>query len=59
MAARDNPWELGKALKGRLAEYWAYRVGDWRIVCEIDDRAVRILVITLADRGDVYRRQKP
>ena len=56
IVARNNPRETGKALKGKLAEYWVYRVGDWRIVCHIDDGTLRVLVVTMAHRGDIYRR---
>ncbi len=55
VATRKNPRELGKPLKGRLVEYWVYRVGAWRVVCEINDEAVRILIVTLAHRRDIYR----
>lgn len=52
----QNPRRLGEAYTGPLKGYWKYRVGDYRLVCEIQDRAVRILVIAIGDRKEVYRR---
>lgn len=52
----DNPRSLGKALVGTLDRYWAYRVGDYRIVCEIHDTVLSIMVIHLGNRREVYRR---
>ncbi len=42
-----------KKLKGR--EAWRIRVGDYRIIYEIHDRELQVLVITVGHRGDVYR----
>ena len=56
VAVQDDPRATGKALTGStLGRYWRYRVGDWRIVCSIDDGAVRILVVTLGNRREIYR----
>ncbi|WP_338050381.1 type II toxin-antitoxin system RelE/ParE family toxin [Rhizobium mesosinicum] len=44
------------ALKGsELGDFWKYRVGDYRVVADIDDGAVRILVVRVGNRRDVYR----
>ena len=43
-----------KALKGRFAGSYRYRVGDCRVVYTIKDREVTVFVITIARRGDVY-----
>lgn len=43
----DNPRIFGKALKGNLKDYWRYRVGDYRIIAEINDELVRILIIEI------------
>jgi len=52
----DNPRSIGHALTGsELGEFWRYRVGDYRIICEIQDKAVRILVIGIGNRRDIYR----
>jgi len=51
----DNPRTIGEALKGsRLGEFWRYRVGDYRIICNIDDKAIRILVLRIGHRSEVY-----
>jgi mRNA interferase RelE/StbE len=43
-----------KALKGRLAGSYRYRLGDLRVVYTINDRAITVYVITIAKRSDVY-----
>jgi len=39
----------------RLGIYWKYRVGDYRVISSIEDDAVRILVVRIGNRRDVYR----
>ncbi len=56
LAPLDDPRSLGEALSGaRLGSYWKYRVGDWRIVCDIQDQRVVVLVLRLGNRREVYR----
>ena len=56
VAPLENPRSIGEALKGsKLGDFWKYRVGDWRIIASIEDSAVRILVIRIGNRKDVYR----
>lgn len=56
VAVLDNPRSLGDALKGsELGEFWKYRVGDYRIIASIEDSAVRILVVKIGNRREVYR----
>jgi mRNA interferase RelE/StbE len=50
-----DPRRLGEAYVGDLKGYWKYRVGDYRLVCEIKDRVVSILVVAIGDRKEVYR----
>lgn len=52
----ENPRSKGKALVGNLAGLWRYRVGDYRILCDILDDAVVVLVIDVAHRKDAYKR---
>ena len=55
VAPLENPRSIGEALKGsKLGEFWKYRVGDWRIIASIEDNAVRILVVRIGNRKDVY-----
>ena len=52
----DNPRSIGDALKGsELGEFWRYRVGDWRLICKIEDRRIMITVLRLGNRRDVYK----
>jgi len=56
IANGDNPRSIGKALKGsELGNFWRYRVGDWRIIVSIDDSSLRILVMRIGNRKDIYR----
>ena len=56
IAGQEDPRSTGKALTGpMLGAYWRYRVGDCRIICDIRDGALCILVIELGDRKEVYR----
>ena len=56
VADRDGPRTVGKPLHGALAGLWRYRVGDFRIICEIEDGQPLVLVATIGHRSDVYRR---
>jgi mRNA interferase RelE/StbE len=56
VAALDNPREIGEALTGtKLGSYWKYRVGDWRIICDIQDRRIVVRVLRVGNRREVYR----
>lgn len=50
-----DPRSSGKALVGNLAGRWRYRVGDYRLVCEIEDDQILITVLHIAHRKDVYK----
>jgi mRNA interferase RelE/StbE len=47
--------QYGKILTGDKAGLWRYRIGDYRVVCRIDDDAQAILVLRVAHRKDIYR----
>ncbi len=56
LAVLDDPRSIGDALKGsRLGELWKYRVGDYRIIADIEDGALKILVVKIGNRREVYR----
>ena len=56
VALLDDPRSIGEALKGaKLGEFWKYRVGDYRIISSIEDGAVRILVVRIGNRREVYQ----
>ncbi len=53
----DDPRSIGEALKGsELGTFWKYRVGDYRIIASIEDSTVRILVVRIGNRKNVYRK---
>jgi mRNA interferase RelE/StbE len=55
VAGLEDPRKLGKALTGPLGELWRYRVGDCRVICDIRDDALRVLVVRVGSRDKVYR----
>ena len=56
LAHIENPRSIGEALKGsELGDLWKYRVGDYRIIASIEDKLVRILVVRIGNRREVYR----
>ena len=55
LAETDNPRERGKALTGNHAGLWRYRIGDYRLVCQLQDARLVVLVVEMGHRSDVYR----
>ena len=56
IAALDDPRSVGKNLAGpKMGEYWRYRVGDIRIVCDIADKQMCVLVIEIGHHREIYR----
>ncbi len=56
LAILDDPRSLGEPLKGsRLGELWKYRVGDWRIIADLQDDLLRVLVLQVGHRREIYR----
>jgi len=53
----DNPRTYGKALKGYSPPLWRYRVGNFRIICDIKDKEVVVLVLRIGNRRDIYKRK--
>lgn len=52
----EDPRSVGEALKGsRLGDFWKYRVGDYRVIASIEDAALRVLVLKVGNRREVYR----
>ena len=54
IAPLDHPRQAGKALQGRPRR-WVYRVGDYRVVCDIRDEVLVVLVVEIDHRSRVYR----
>ncbi|AYG65460.1 MULTISPECIES: type II toxin-antitoxin system RelE/ParE family toxin [unclassified Rhizobium] len=57
VAKLDDPRAIGEALKGsELGNFWKYRVGDYRVIAHIEDSTVRILIVRIGNRREVYRK---
>jgi mRNA interferase RelE/StbE len=54
VAGEADPRRFGKGLKANLTGLWRYRVGDYRILCQIQDGELIVLVIAVGHRRDVY-----
>jgi mRNA interferase RelE/StbE len=50
-----NPRTNGKPLKGNLKEYWRYRVGEYRIIADIQDASITIVIVNIGHRRQVYK----
>ena len=50
----EHPRKLGKPLESNLAGLWRYRVRDYRIICNIEDEVLTVLVVRVAHRRKVY-----
>lgn len=50
----DDPYSRGKKLTGNYAGYYRYRVGDYRIVCRIEQKVLLITVVKIGHRRDIY-----
>ncbi len=55
IAGESDPRKFGKALTGETAGLWRYRIGDYRVVCSINDLPHTVSVLRVAHRKDVYR----
>ncbi len=56
IANSDDPRSLGEALKGPVVgRYWKYRVGDYRVICDLQDALLLVLVVRVGHRREVYR----
>jgi mRNA interferase RelE/StbE len=54
IAGPDDPRRFGKALRASLSGLWRYRVGDYRVICRIEDQELVILVVKVGHRRDIY-----
>ena len=55
VATSGTPRAVGKALSGSLGDYWCYRVGDYRVICDIQDSTLCVLVVQIGNRREIYR----
>ena len=52
----DNPRSIGEPVSGaRLGSTWKHRVGDWRLICDIQDERIVVRLLRIGNRQDVYR----
>lgn len=54
LAALENPRDRGKGLVGDLSGMWRYRVGDYRIICHIDNGELLITSLEIGHRREIY-----
>jgi mRNA interferase RelE/StbE len=53
-----NPRHFGEPLRGEMAGLWRYRIGDFRIICEIQDQQLVVLALAVGHRREIYLRRK-
>jgi mRNA interferase RelE/StbE len=52
----ENPRQIGDRLQGALNKFWKYRVGDYRIICRLEDEKLVVFVVRIGHRREVYSR---
>lgn len=50
-----NPYQYGKGLTANRSGQWRYRIGDYRLVCEISEQTITILVLNVGHRKEIYK----
>lgn len=55
IAKSENPRDYGDPLRRNLFGFWKYRVGDYRVICEIRDEMLVVLVVRIGHRRSVYK----
>ena len=55
VAKLEDPRQIGERLQGTLSEFWRYRVGDYRIICSLEDECLVVLVLRMGPRREIYR----
>lgn len=58
IAVVEDPRSRGKGLSDNLAGLWRYRVGDYGVICEIEDDVLLVLVVDIAHRNEVCKRRR-
>ena len=54
LSCLTEPHQRGKVLTGPLGGFWRYRVGDYRVICDIKNQLLQILVVKIGHRRDIY-----
>lgn len=52
-----NPRHFGEPLSGEMAGLWRYRIGDFRVICEIRDQRLVVLALSIGHRREIYRKR--
>lgn len=55
LATADDPRDFGKPLRGDMRGLWRYRVGDYRLICQIQDQLLLVLILEVGNRRNIYR----
>lgn len=56
IAMDEDPRRFGRPLRGDKVGLWRYRIGDYRLVCRIEDDRLVVLILTVGQRREVYDR---
>jgi mRNA interferase RelE/StbE len=56
VAQLDDPRQIGERLQGPLSKFWKYRVGDYRLICSLEDDRLVVMVLRVGHRGEIYSR---
>ena len=51
----SNPRQTGKPLKGQKKDLWRYRMGDYRIICDLQDKQITVLILAIGHRSKIYK----
>lgn len=54
-ATCEDPRQRGKGLTANLSGLWRYRVGNYWVICQIEDARLTVLVVQINHRSEVYR----
>ena len=54
IATDEDPRRFGEELKSNLAGLWRYRVEDYRIIAEIQDEKIIVLIVRIGHRSKIY-----
>ena len=52
----DDPRKIGERLQGPLGDFWKYRVGDYRVICSLQDDKLVVWIVRIGHRSEVYSR---
>ncbi len=54
IATKEDPRRFGDPLRKNLSGFWKYRIGAYRIICDIQEKIVTVRVIRIGHRKDAY-----